>query len=173
MGEVQQGTSQNGYGWARQVIVLDVASFNGTFSKIALTAQNQRVDELAGYKIGDRVEIGYSVTAREWDGKWFNNVDLINIKFFDEVAQAAPASRQAAKANDAYEVCEHFCKVPNCDYKLGTHGEACQRAMAAGQFTPPAPAPAAAPQARVQRPARTTPIAQPAELEPQDDDMPF
>ena len=91
MGEIQQGTSQNGYDWARQIIVLDVASFNGTFSKIALTAQNQRVDDLKNYQIGDRVEVGYSVTAREWDGKWFNNVDLISINFFDEVAQAAPA----------------------------------------------------------------------------------
>lgn len=91
MGEIQQGTSQNGYDWARQIIVLDVASFNGTFSKIALTAQNQRVDELADFQIGDRVEVGYSVTAREWDGKWFNNVDLVSITFLEEVAQAAPA----------------------------------------------------------------------------------
>ena len=95
MGEIQQGTSQNGYDWARQIIVLDVASFNGTFSKIALTAQNQRVDDLQNYQIGDRVEVGYSVTAREWDGKWFNNVDLISINFFDEVAQAAPAPTPA------------------------------------------------------------------------------
>ena len=98
MGEIQQGTSQNGYDWARQIIVLDVASFNGTFSKIALTAQNQRVDDLMNYQIGDRVEVGYSVTAREWDGKWFNNVDLINIKFFDEVASAAPAPQTAPVA---------------------------------------------------------------------------
>ena len=91
MGDIQQGTSQGGYDWARQVIVIDVHSFNGTFSKIALTAQNQRVDDLQNYQIGDRVEVGYSVTAREWDGKWFNNVDLISINFFDEVAQAAPA----------------------------------------------------------------------------------
>ena len=91
MGEIQQGTSQGGYDWARQVIVIDVHSFNGTFSKIALTAQNQRVDDLQEYMIGDRVEVGYSVTAREYQGKWFNNVDLVNIKFMDEVAQAAPA----------------------------------------------------------------------------------
>lgn len=97
MGEIQQGTSQNGYDWARQIIVLDVASFNGTFSKIALTAQNQRVDDLQEYQIGDRVEVGYSVTAREWDGKWFNNVDLISINFFDEVAQAAPAPTPAPR----------------------------------------------------------------------------
>ena len=91
MGEIQQGTSQNGYDWARQTIVIDVHSFNGTFSKIALTAQNQRVDDLQDYQIGDRVEVGYSVTAREYQGKWFNNVDLVTIKVLDEVAQAAPA----------------------------------------------------------------------------------
>ncbi len=103
MGDIQQGTSQGGYDWARQVIVIDVHSFNGTFQKIALTAQNQRVDDLQNYQIGDRVEIGYSVTAREYQGKWFNNVDLVNIKFLDEVAQAAPAPapRQVAPAAPA------------------------------------------------------------------------
>jgi len=95
MGDIQYGTSQGGYDWARQVIVIDVHSFNGTFSKIALTAQNQRVDDLQEYQIGDRVEVGYSVTAREYQGKWFNNVDLVNIKFLDEVAQAAPAPTPA------------------------------------------------------------------------------
>lgn len=95
MGDIQQGTSQGGFDWARQTIVIDVASFNNTFSKIAITAQNQRVDDLQEYQIGDRVEIGYSVTAREYQGKWFNNVDLVNIKFFDEVAQAAPAAQPA------------------------------------------------------------------------------
>ena len=98
MGEIQQGTSQGGYDWARQTIVIDVHSFNGTFSKIALTAQNQRVDDLQEYQIGDRVEIGYSVTAREYQGKWFNNVDLVNIKFLDEVASATPAPQTAPVA---------------------------------------------------------------------------
>ena len=133
MGEIQQGTSQNGYDWARQIIVLDVASFNGTFSKIALTAQNQRVDDLQNYQIGDRVEVGYSVTAREWDGKWFNNVDLISINFFDEVAQAAPAP-----------------------------------------VAQPAPVARQAAPRQVARPARTIPQVPPgANLDPQDDDMPF
>ena len=96
--EIESGTSQNGYDWARQTVVIDVASFNNTFSKIALVAQNDRVNDLAEYQIGDRVEIGYSVTAREWKGKWFNNVDLVNIKFLDEVAAAAPAPQAAPAA---------------------------------------------------------------------------
>lgn len=97
-GQVESGTTQNGDSWSRQVVVLDVAGFGNSFSKIALTAQNQRVEELQDYQIGDRVEVGYSVTAREWNGKWFNNVDLINIKFFDEVASAAPAPQTAPVA---------------------------------------------------------------------------
>lgn len=97
-GQVESGTTQNGNSWSRQVVILDVAGFGNSFSKIALTAQNQRVDELQNYQIGDRVEVGYSVTAREWNGKWFNNVDLINIKFLDEVAPAAPAPQVARPA---------------------------------------------------------------------------
>jgi hypothetical protein len=95
-GQVESGTTQNGNSWSRQVVVLDVAGFGNSFSKIALTAQNQRVEELQNYQIGDRVEVGYSVTAREWNGKWFNNVDLVNISCLDEVAPVAPAPRQAA-----------------------------------------------------------------------------
>lgn len=97
-GQVESGTTQNGNSWSRQVVVLDVAGFGNSFSKIALTAQNQRVEELQDYQIGDRVEVGYSVTAREWNGKWFNNVDLINIKFLDEVASATPAPQAAPVA---------------------------------------------------------------------------
>lgn len=98
LGQVESGTTQNGNSWSRQVVILDVAGFGNSFSKIALTAQGQRVDELQNYQIGDRVEVGYSVTAREWNGKWFNNVDLINIKSLDEVAPAAPAPQVAPAA---------------------------------------------------------------------------
>lgn len=99
-GQVESGTTQNGNSWSRQVVVLDVAGFGNTYSKIALTAQNQRVEELQNYQIGDRVEVGYSVTAREWNGKWFNNVDLVNINFMEEVAPVAPAPapRQVARS---------------------------------------------------------------------------
>lgn len=97
MGEIESGTTQNGNSWSRQVIVLDIASFGNTYSKIALTVQNQRVNELQEYEVGDRVEVGYAVTAREWNGKWFNNVDLINIKMLDESSSAAPAPRKVVR----------------------------------------------------------------------------
>lgn len=91
-GEIQQGTSQNGYDWARQVVVVDIPSYNNSFTKIALTAQNQRVDDLGEYEMGDSVEIGYSVTAREYQGRWYNNVDLVTIKSVEEESDPAPAA---------------------------------------------------------------------------------
>lgn len=98
MGEIESGTTQNGNSWSRQVIVLDIASFGNVYSNIALTVQNQRVNELQEYEVGDRVEVGYAVTAREWNGKWFNNVDLINIKMLDESSSApAPVAQPAPR----------------------------------------------------------------------------
>lgn len=119
-GEIKSGQSQSGRDWSRQIVVLDIASYGNTYSKIALSVQNDKVNELERYALGARVEIGYSVTAREWEGKWYNNVDLITITSLDE-------------------------------------GEA--------------PAESAAPAARVQRPAKTTPLTPPGEAA--GDDLPF
>ena len=97
LGEVQSGTSQTGNPWYRQTIVVDVAGFNGSYRKVALQASGNVVGDLDGAAIGDKVEISYQVTAREWNGKWYNNVDLYKVEFLDipqqPVAPAAPAPR--------------------------------------------------------------------------------
>lgn len=82
--EVQSGTSQSGNGWARQQVVVDVEGFNGTYRKVALQAGTNGVRDLEAMKVGDKVEISYQVTAREWQGKWYNNVDLIRIELLVE-----------------------------------------------------------------------------------------
>lgn len=86
MSEVQSGTSQNGNPWYRQTIVVDVAGYNGSYRKVALQATGNVVGDLEGAMIGDKVDVSYQVTAREWQGKWYNNVDLYKIEFL-EVAQ--------------------------------------------------------------------------------------
>lgn len=96
IGEVQTGTSQSGNTWARQTIVVDVAGYNGAFRKVALQASGTIVTDLEQMMVGDKVEITYQVTAREWNGKWYNNVDLYKIELLEEsapqpVAPAAPA----------------------------------------------------------------------------------
>ena len=118
MSEVTSGTSKNGYDWARQTILIDIPGYQGSITKLSLQASNEMVDELNNYNVGDKVEVGWSIYAREWNGKWYNNVDLVNIKS-QGVQAAAPA---------------------------------------------PSPAPSPAPQ---------TKSISAAELEPQDEDLPF
>ena len=79
MSEVQSGMSQSGNPWYRQTIVVDVAGYNGSFRKVALQASGNVVGDLEQMQIGDKVEISYQVTAREYNGKWYNNVDLYKI----------------------------------------------------------------------------------------------
>lgn len=96
MSEVQSGTSQTGNPWYRQTIVVDIAGNNGSYRKVALQAFGNVVGDLEGAAVGEKVEISYQVTAREWNGKWYNNVDLYEVQFLENGVQqpVAPAYPQ-------------------------------------------------------------------------------
>lgn len=97
MSEVQTGTSQSGNTWSRQTIVVDVVGYNGNYRKVMLQASGNVVADLETMMVGDKVEITYQVTAREWNGKWYNNVDLYKIEPTEEKAQqpVAPSAPSA------------------------------------------------------------------------------
>ena len=112
MSEVQSGMSQKGNPWYRQTIVVDVAGYNGSFRKLALQASGDSVQDLANMQIGDKVDITYQVTAREYNGKWYNNVDLFRIELQNEepvqqqvytqpVQQTQPAPRQRVRTQSS------------------------------------------------------------------------
>ena len=91
MSEVQSGTSQNGYQWQRMTIIMDIPSFQGSIIKQAFQVTGDDVNEVLLYNIGDRVEVSWSLHARNWNGKWYNNVELVKIKSQEETKQDAPA----------------------------------------------------------------------------------
>lgn len=106
MSEIKSGTGNSGKEWARMTIMLDVPGYQGSIYKIQFQVETAHIDDVLKFKNGDKVEIGFSLYAREWNGKWYNNVDLVNIKSADtegtQVAESAPvavpspAPRQAA-----------------------------------------------------------------------------
>lgn len=101
MSEVQSGTSKNGYQWQRMTIILDITGFQGSIIKQAFQVTGDDVNDVLLYNIGDRVEVSWSLSARNWNGKWYNNVDLVKIKSLDEQKQEekpapAPAPKQPA-----------------------------------------------------------------------------
>lgn len=91
MSEVQSGTSQSGREWQRMSLILEIPGFQGSIYKMVFQVSGEHVKEVSLYNRGDKVQVGFSIYAREWNGKWYNNVDLVNIT--DESgAKPAPAA---------------------------------------------------------------------------------
>lgn len=91
--DIVSGQSASGRDWARQDILLDVPGFQGSTTKLALTARDARVETVSAFPVGAKVEIGFTAYAREWQGRWYNNVEIVNIRPADQPVQDAP--RQA------------------------------------------------------------------------------
>lgn len=155
MSEVQSGMSQNGNPWYRQTIVVDVAGFNGSYRKVALQASGNLVQDLEGAMIGDKVDISYQVTAREWNGKWYNNVDLYKVEFLEPQMQQPVAP--------AYPQNPQFPQYPQQP-----------QPQVNPQMYPQTPAPAApaAPAPRGRRVASTPQIPANTPMDLQEDDLP-
>ena len=152
MSEVQSGTSQTGNPWYRQTIVVDIAGYNGSYRKVALQASGNVVGDLEGAAVGDKVEISYQVTAREWNGKWYNNVDLYKVEFLEP---AMPQMQQpVAPAYPSYP------QQPQPQVTPQTYPQ------------PPAPAAPAAPAPRGRRLASTPQIPANTPMDLQEDDLP-
>ena len=94
MSEITSGTSTSGRDWARMTIMIDILGYKGSISKLSFQVGTDRIEDVQEFKVGDKVEIGWSIYAREYNGRWYNNVDLVNIKS-QEVQAAAPAPTPA------------------------------------------------------------------------------
>ena len=101
MSEVQSGISQSGFQWQKMTIILDVPGFRDSFSRQVFQVSGDRVSDVLNFHVGDKVEISWAMTAREWNGRWYNNVDLIRINPQEE-RQPAPAPAPAAKPQNLF-----------------------------------------------------------------------
>ena len=96
MSEITSGTSTSGRDWARMTIMIDIPGYQGSISKLAFQVGTDRISDVQEFKVGDKVEIGLSIYAREYNGRWYNNVDLVNIKsqgFQADAPAPTPAPR--------------------------------------------------------------------------------
>lgn len=80
IGEVTRGTGSTGKEWARMNLLIEVAGYQGSTYKIQFNVGTDRIEDVLKFKVGDKVDIACSIYAREWNGKWYNNLDLVNIK---------------------------------------------------------------------------------------------
>lgn len=100
---VQSGQGARGP-WARQDFVLEYQ--DGSFPVQACFSawSEEKVKDLDRYQVGDPVKVSFSIRAREYGGRWYN--DLRVWKFSAPgsapAAPAAPAAAPAAPAPAAF-----------------------------------------------------------------------
>ena len=102
MSEITSGTSTSGRDWARMTIMIDIPGYQGSISKLSFQVGTDRISDVQEFKIGDKVEIGWSIYAREYKGRWYNNVDLVNIKSLGVQADAPAPAPAPAPAVEPY-----------------------------------------------------------------------
>lgn len=94
---VQSGTSARGP-WAKQEFIVEFPDGNFT-SQACFTAWGQdKVAELDKYQVGDRVKVSFNLKSREFNGRWYNDLQIWRIAPAGEAqpAAAAPAYSPAA-----------------------------------------------------------------------------
>lgn len=83
-GPIAEGVSQSGNTWQRMTLVIEVPV--GQYSKkMALQVMTGNIAEVMNFNAGDKVEIGWDVSSREYTNKdgvrsWFTQADLRSIK---------------------------------------------------------------------------------------------
>ena len=84
---VQSGSSARGP-WAKQEFILEYPDGNFT-AKACFTAWGQeKVQDLAKYQVGDKVKVSFNLKSREYNGRWYNDLQIWKI---------APAGAQPAQ----------------------------------------------------------------------------
>ena len=92
---VQSGTSARGQ-WAKQEFILEFPDGNFTAQACFTAWGQEKVAELDKYQIGDKVKVSFNLKSREYNGRWYNDLQIWRI------APAGAAQQPAAPAQPAY-----------------------------------------------------------------------
>lgn len=76
--ELIEGTSSNGNPWEKQMVVFE--AIGGANRKLAVSFMNERKTRVTKkLQVGQYCEVTYDISSREYEGKWFTQVDGIAI----------------------------------------------------------------------------------------------
>ena len=94
MSDVMTGTGKSGTRFNHMDIVLEVPGYQGMVTKQAFHVfGGSSCDEVTKFNVGDKVDVSFALYAREYNGRWYNSVDLVRIK-----AQEQPAAENNHEA---------------------------------------------------------------------------
>ena len=107
----QSGTSARGT-WSKQEFIVEFPDGNFT-SQACFTAWGQdKVAELDKYQVGDRVKVSFNLKSREFNGRWYNDLQIWRIA---PAGQAQPAAAAPAYAPAAPKAPAPMAPAPTLD----------------------------------------------------------
>jgi len=77
IGQVESGTSDKG-SWQKQTVVITTLEQNPQY--VAFTAMGRRLEEVGKCTIGQVVRIRFGVSSRNFQGRWFSDLQLWEIQ---------------------------------------------------------------------------------------------
>lgn len=96
--DIQSGTSKTGNTWQKQDFVIEVGDRYP--KKVCLQLFGDKVNECPN--IGDEVTVSFDAESREWNGKWFTQLNAWKVETkstgVTTAAQAQPTSSAATSA---------------------------------------------------------------------------
>ncbi|MCB0402748.1 MAG: DUF3127 domain-containing protein [Flavobacteriales bacterium] len=91
---LESGTSKSGKEWKKQAFVLDTgAQFNPLvcFSLFG----DEKINMLRDFGAGQEVEVAFNISSREFNGRWYHNIDAWKISGAGQQAASPNASSEA------------------------------------------------------------------------------
>jgi hypothetical protein len=115
---VQTGTSARG-AWSKQEFILEYQEGNFPAQVCMNVWGEDKVRELDKYQVGDKVKVSFNLSAREYNGRWYNDVRAWRIEPAGSTSAApqapvTPAAPSAPVAPPPTEVPE-FTSMPEDD----------------------------------------------------------
>jgi hypothetical protein len=87
----RRGTSKAGNEWVSQDFVIEIENEE----KICFNVFGEDKIKESGLRVGAVASVTCKVESKEWNGKWFNNVDLVNITTESGAVKSAPVQEEA------------------------------------------------------------------------------
>jgi hypothetical protein len=104
---VESGIARTGNPWKKQEFIVETA--DQFPKKICFTLFNDKINQLTGIQEGEELEVSFDIESREYNGKWFHNINAWKI---DRIVQR-PAAVEGPPLTEADIPVDPFTEQPD------------------------------------------------------------
>ena len=96
--DVETFEGRNGGSYRKQNIVLEETDDRGRTDYVQLRAFGEAVEETEDLREGEAVSVTFAITAREYNGRWYNDLNIIHVRRTAPVQEQQEQRKAAVRA---------------------------------------------------------------------------